>query len=98
MSPELHQKLEQMITDFTEAAKEDVRIRWNTLKIDLTIKEVYEVLSGQLARQTTLAIQFASNSNCWSMDLAPVILRCMADNYINFNWISQSPVERARQF
>jgi hypothetical protein len=32
------------------------------------------------------------------MDIAPIILRCMADNYINFSWIAQSPEDRSRKF
>jgi hypothetical protein len=90
--------LKSLVDNYISLIEEDVFTRWNSLDIDLSKKEIYEVLSGQLARQTTIAIQFASNFNCWTFDIAPVILRCMADNYINFSWITQSPDDRAKKF
>jgi hypothetical protein len=61
MSPELFTAVEEMNAAYIKQAKEEVRLRWNSLKIDLSKKEIYEVMSGQLARQVTLATQFISS-------------------------------------
>src|SRR6266498_1100435 len=98
MKKEMKEHLDALLNNYINQLGNDLPVRWNLLDIDLTNKEVYEVLTGQLARQITLAIQFASNPNCWTFDLAPVILRCMADNYINFSWIAKSPLDRAKKF
>src|SRR5829696_1680003 len=98
MKEEMRLALERLIENYTSRLESDLPLRWNMLKIDLSKKEVYEVLTGQLARQITLAMQFAGNSNCWTFDLAPIILRCMADNFINFSWIVSDPYERAKKF
>jgi hypothetical protein len=90
--------LESIINSFINNLKNDLSNRWNLLKIEMSQKEVYEVLSAQLARQITLASQFATNINCWTFDIAPIILRCMADNYINFAWIAKAPSERSKKF
>jgi Family of unknown function (DUF5677) len=98
MKKEMSKALDHLIKNYISRLENDLQVRWNSLDIDLTNKEVYEVLSGQLARQITLGTQFAKNPNCWTFDLAPVILRCMADNYINFAWIAKSPTDRAKKF
>jgi hypothetical protein len=76
----------------------EVPVRWKSVLIKIEQKELYEVLFGLLARQITLAIQFSINRNCWTYDLAPLVLRCMADNYINFSWIAKDPLDRSRKF
>jgi hypothetical protein len=98
MKKEMRDALDKLVDNYITQLKLDLPNRWNLLQIDLSQKEVYEVLAGQLARQITLVVQFASNPNCWTFDLAPVLLRCMADNYINFTWIKKSPLERSRKF
>ena len=98
MNKKMKNALDKLVSNYVLQSESDLSIRWNLLQIDLTKKEVFEVLSGQLARQITLAVQFASNPNCWTFDLAPIILRCMADNYINFSWIANSPLDRSRKF
>jgi Family of unknown function (DUF5677) len=98
MKKEMNDALNVLIERYISDLENDLPVRWNSLDIDLSNKEVYEVLSGQLARQITLGIQFVKNPNCWTFDLAPVILRCMADNYINFSWIAKSPTDRSKKF
>lgn len=98
MTEEFKNDLNQLMKTLIRDLEQEVPKRWNKLEIKLEQKELYEVLFGQLARQITLAIQFASNHNCWTFDLAPIILRCMADNYINFSWIAKEPLLRSKKF
>ena len=98
LSGNMKKALDDLIDNYVLQIKSDLSLRWNSIEIDLSRKEIYEVLFGQLARQITIAIQFASNPNCWTFDLAPIILRSMADNYINFSWISMSPSDRVKKF
>lgn len=95
---EMRKAIKNLTNRYISLVKADLPLRWNSLRVDLTEKEIYEVLSGLLARQMTLAIQFVQNPNCWTFDLAPIILRSMADNYINFSWISKAPLDRSRKF
>jgi hypothetical protein len=98
MNETLRIALEDIVENLVGNLKEDLKARWNALDIVMEKKEVYEVQSGLLARQITLAIQFAQNFNCWTYDIAPLILRCMTDNYINFAWIAKDAEVRSKQF
>lgn len=98
MTKECQIDLDNLTSQLIENLKSEVPKRWNKIEIKLEQKELYEVLFGQLARQITLSIQFATNLNCWTFDIAPIILRCLADNYINFSWIANDPLERSKKF
>jgi hypothetical protein len=98
MTEEFKSNLNQLLTTLIEDLEQEVPKRWNAIDIKMEQKEVYEVLFGQLARQITLTMQFATNQNCWTDDLAPIILRCLADNYINFSWIAKEPSSRSKKF
>lgn len=87
-----------IIKQYSDDLKNELKELWNEFNIDLSIKEQFEVIGGIIARQITIATHFASNSNIWTGDIAPIILRCMADNYINLAWILESPNDRARKF
>ncbi len=98
MTKEMKNALNSLVKYYIQELRSQIPKRWNSLIIDLAKKEVYEVLFGQLARQVTLCLQFVKNPNCWTFDLAPVILRCMADNYINFAWIAKDVDDRSKKF
>lgn len=72
--------------------------RWNNWDKDLMQKNIFEVIGGILARQVSLASQIAKNPGIWNEDIAPIILRCMADNHINLCWILTSPKENSKEF
>lgn len=98
MTEEFKSDISDLTTTLIENLENEIPKRWNKLYIRIEQKELYEVLFGQLARQITLAIQFATNPNSWTYDMAPIILRCMADNFINFSWISKDPHNRSKKF
>lgn len=72
--------------------------RWKAFPIDLTHREIHEVIGGLLARQCSLAIGFAENTGLWNPNLAGPLLRAMADVHITLGWILLKPEERARQY
>ena len=98
MKKEMKKELDKIVNNLVSNLTQDLNVRWNALDFEMEKKEVYEVLSGLLARQITLAIQLSQNFNCWTYDIAPLVLRCMTDNYINFAWIAKSPEVRSKQF
>ena len=51
-----------------------------------------------MARQVSLATNFAANPGIWNNHVAPILLRCMADVYITFCWIIKDAQVRCRQF
>lgn len=59
---------------------------------------VHEVIGGMLARQATLAKDVARAPALWTGHSAPILLRAMADAYINIAWLLLDPVERCRKF
>lgn len=59
---------------------------------------VHEVIGGMLARQATLAKELAHAPALWTGNCAPIMLRAMADAYINIAWLLLDPNERCRKF
>lgn len=59
---------------------------------------VHEVIGGMLARQATLAKDLAGAPTLWTGHSAPILLRVMADAYVNIAWLLLHPVERCRRF
>lgn len=93
----------QKISEFMESYCKIVRLnldeRWRKLPIKLNDAEVYEVIGGLLARQTTLSIQLADNPMIWNPHIAPLILRSMTDAHITIAWILANDFEkRAREY
>lgn len=77
---------------------DDLTLRWNEWVKDLNQTEVYEVIGGLISRQVSITKEFASNPNLWNPNIAPILMRSLIDNYINFSWILLDPVERSRKF
>lgn len=59
---------------------------------------VHEVIGGMLARQATLAKDVACAPALWTGHSAPILLRAMADVYINVAWLLLDPVKRCSKF
>lgn len=95
---EINKKVSKIIERFSLDTQNELKIIWNSIDIDLTKKEIYEVLIGLIARQITLATHFMKCPNLWTGNLGPIILRSMIDNYINFAWIIKEPLERSRKY
>jgi hypothetical protein len=59
---------------------------------------VHEVICGMLVREATFAKDVARAPTLWTGHGAPILLRAMADVYINIAWLLLNPVERCRKF
>jgi hypothetical protein len=86
------------VNNYVENVNKDLKIRWNNWEKDLIDNNIYEVIGGILSRQSSLAIQLATNVKMWNEDIAPIILRTMADNHINLAWILVNPKEHSKKF
>lgn len=60
--------------------------------------QVHEVIGGLLARQATLAKEIAAAPSLWNGHSAPIMLRAMADVYINLAWLLLDPPERCLKY
>jgi len=95
---EIELNFSKIIEQYADNLENELKELWNGFKIDLSIKEQFEVIGGIIARQITITTYFVSNSDIWTGDIAPIILRSLADNYINLSWILESPKDRAQKF
>lgn len=86
------------INNYVENVKKSLKVRWNNWNKDLMENSTYEVIGGILARQCSLAIQLSTNLQMWNEEIAPIILRTMADNHINLAWILVNPKEHSEKF
>jgi len=91
-------RVEEIVTGYQQRLHDEIETRIGCWSLDLTQREVHEVVGGLLARQVTLGIQLASSPGIWNGHVAPVILRTMADTLITIAWIVDEPVDRARKF
>lgn len=91
-------KLYELIDTFAEGAEAELQARWETWDKKLSDNEMYEVIGGLLARQTTLAINVARAPEVWNPHIAPILHRAMADVYITLAWILEEPLERSRRY
>jgi hypothetical protein len=83
---------------YVERIENELGSRWRAWVLDMAHVEMYEVLGGLMARQTTLASHLAFAPSIWNGHIAPIILRAMTDVYITFAWIWKKPVERSRMY
>lgn len=91
-------QLEDVLKRFIARANEELSLRWDQWAIDLSHNEFREVAGSLLARQVTLATHLATNPLVWNVDVAPIILRAMADVYITLAWVLRDPIGRSKQF
>lgn len=95
---EFQAKLLEIVESFAKRAKEEMKHRLQKWPTDLRHNEIREVVGALLARQVTLAVQLASSPSSWNGHIAPLLLRTMADVYINFAWVLCDPGDRAKKF
>ena len=95
---DFERRLTEVIETFILNTQNEVRHVWNTWEIDINKKEIFEVIAGILTRQVSIATNFIVATNNWNNEIAPIIFRSMADNYINLVWILKDPLDRSRKF
>lgn len=83
---------------YIKAARRELHARYDSWQFDPTRSEVHEVVGALMARQVSIATQFAMNPGIWNGHIAPVLLRGMVDAYITFAWTLKDPLDRSRNF
>jgi hypothetical protein len=91
-------RLDELIKAFTVRAREELGHRLGKWPTDLSRQAFHEVVGGLLARQVTLACDIVSCPEIWNGDIAPVILRAMADVHITVAWLLKDPLDRCNKF
>lgn len=98
MSEEKPVDLTLLLDNYLNNVVAELKLRWNIWEKDLSRKEEFDVIGGILSRQTSLTINFVENPSLWNGEIAPILLRSMADNHINLVWILKQPSNRAKEF
>jgi hypothetical protein len=91
-------KFEDLFHAIEAKVRQELRARCEAYKPDFRMPEVFNVLPALLARQATLAIEFASAPQLWNYHSGPLFLRAMTDVHITLAWILLDPKTRARQY
>jgi hypothetical protein len=91
-------KLEDLFHATEAKIRRELRLRCEAYAPDFQMPEVFNVLTALLARQATLAIEFASAPQLWNWHSAPLFLRAMTDVHITLSWILVDAKTRARQY
>lgn len=96
--PDVEDELGKIVFEFRKAAKIELKSRIKAWGFDLNRIECFEVVGSLLARQVSLAIEFALCPQAWTSNSAPLFLRAMADVYIVVAWILGDPENRSKKF
>lgn len=95
---DLNVAITNILKNYSSNIEQDLKERWNWWKKDINSYEIYEVIGGIMARQLAIGKNFTTCSSLWNGHIAPIIMRSLVDNYINFAWIFEDPLERSRKF
>lgn len=87
-----------LIEDYCADVDRELAVRLDAWPPDFSQIQVHEVIGGMLAREATLAKDLARAPALWTGHSAPILLRAMADVYINIAWLLLDPIERCRKF
>ena len=90
--------LEDLLQLIEDRIRQELRLRCEAYTPDFQMPEVFNVLTALLARQATLAVEFASAPQLWNQHSAPLFLRAMADVHITLSWVLLDTKTRARQY
>lgn len=91
-------ELGPLIENYCADVDRELAARLDVWQPDFAQIHVHEVIGGMLARQATLAKEVARAPMIWTGHCAPILLRTMADVYINIAWLLLDPAERCRKF
>jgi hypothetical protein len=91
-------ELETAIMSYMRDIEEELDARLKAWPPDFRHIQVHEVIGGLLARQATLAKEIAGAPSIWNGHGAPILLRAMADVYINLVWLIIDPPIRCLKY
>ncbi|SFV30751.1 DUF5677 domain-containing protein [Pseudoxanthomonas sp. KAs_5_3] len=98
MMNESRAEFEDFLERYVDNVSQGMRDRWALYRPDTYNHEGSDAIAGLVARQATLAIEFAQNPGMWNGNLAPLVLRAMTDTHITLAWILKSPIDRGREY
>ena len=90
--------IEPVLAEYRQAVDRELAERLASWPPDFAKIHVHEVIGGMLARQVTLAKEVANAPSLWNGHSAPILLRAMADAYINVAWLLLDPSIRCLKF
>jgi len=93
----MNERVDAILLAYVDQIRSDLQVRWNAWPLDFAENELHEVVGSLLARQVSLASNFARSPGMWNSHMAPLVLRAMADVYITLAWILKDPIDRARK-
>lgn len=96
--PPVEESLESIILTYLSDVDQELDERLTAWPPDFKHIQVHEVVGGLLARQATLAKEIASAPSIWNGHGAPVMLRAMADVFINLAWLLIDPPTRCLKY
>jgi hypothetical protein len=91
-------RLPAILEEYRKAVREELDARWKLVHVDLSYTEMYEVMFGLLARQSSLTCSLMLTPSLWNDDVAPLILRTIVETYIWLAWISKDALDRSRKY
>lgn len=87
-----------LIQNYCTDVDRELMARLNAWPPDFAYIHVHEVIGGMLARQATITKDIAHAPSLWTGHSAPILLRAIADVYINISWLLLDPAERCSKF
>ena len=90
--------IQPIIARYRESVDQEFGKRLKVWRPDFAHIQVHEVIGALLGRQATLAKEIASAPTLWNGHSAPILLRAMADVYINMAWLLLEPEGRCLKF
>lgn len=90
--------LSEVLNNYIDKVNSSLDERISAWNCSIADREIRDVIGGLMARQVSLATNFAANPGIWNIDVAPIFLRCMADVYITFCWIIKDTQVGCRRF
>jgi hypothetical protein len=96
---EIWDNLDSINDEFIGLMENELSTFWNNNQhIIETNRKAIEVISGILSRQLSISTHFIKSANMMNHDIAPIILRSIADNIINLAWIMVDVDNRVDMF
>ena len=80
-------QIASVVDNYVETVRNHLQELWEGWPLDLSEKEMYEVVGALLARQVSLATHLALSPSAWNGHIGTLVLRSMTDAYITLAWI-----------
>ncbi|WHZ29617.1 MAG: hypothetical protein OJF51_004419 [Nitrospira sp.] len=92
-------RINEVLDNYIKTVRNDLQALWKRWPLDLTKKEMHEVIGALLARQVSLSTHLAMSPAAWNGHLGSLILRSMTDAHITLAWILKvDPLDRSIKF